>query len=169
MRRRNPGGGILSNLLQAAITQATSNPRVPLCTHHGCDREATTEITIDGELVDSCEFHAGDDPDYTGGDEFDDVDDDELDDAVDEYEAFHWGNQPDSIEEVEIPDPPKTLVKIGALEGVIYRTAKGQRKQESWVHFHDEDHPPTLAYDPKTGQLYILGGKYKITPHGIED
>ncbi len=98
-----------------------------------------------------------------------DIDDDELDDAVDEYEAFHWGNEPDSIETVEIPDPPKALVKIGALEGVIYRTAKGQRKQESWVHFHDEREPPILAYDPKTGQLYILGGKYRITPHGIED
>jgi hypothetical protein len=163
-RRSNPG--ILSNILQAAIASASGNPSAPLC--YACNREATTEIHVDGELVDACDVHAGDDPDYTGGDD-DEPDDDELDDAVDEYEAFHWGNRPDSIEEVEIPDPPRTLVKIGALEGVIYRTAKGKRKQESWVHFHDEKERPTLAYDPRTGQMYILGGKYKITPHGIED
>lgn len=133
-------GSVLGNLLAAALNAATNgNP--------ARDRGEPRDVD----------------------DEFDDDVDDDVDDAVDEYESFHWGNQPDAIEEVEIPDPPRTLVEIGKLEGVIYRTAKGKRKQESWVHFHDEGEPPTLAYDPKTHQLYILGGKYKITPHGIED
>jgi len=110
-------------------------------------------------------------PDDDGDDEedYEEFDEDDVDDAVDEYEEFHWGNRADSIEQVIIPDAPKTLVLIGDLEGVIYRTAKGKRKQESWVHFHDERTPPKLAYDPQTHQLYILGGKYRITPRGIED
>jgi hypothetical protein len=141
---------LFSSMLQAALTAATrGNP----------ERERGVPDDGDDEEGDYDEEF----------DDVDDVDDDELEHAVGEYEAFHWGNSADSIEQVEIPDPPRTLVLIGELEGVIYRTAKGKRKQESWVHFHDERTPPKLAYDPQTGQLYILGGKYRITPRGIED
>lgn len=146
MARRNPS--VLGQMLQAALEAATNgNP-------------ARDRGEPDDEFDDS-------DLDDLDGDDL--IDDDDVDDAVDEYSSFHWGNEPDSIQEVTIPDAPKTLVEIGKLEGVIYRTAKGKRKKESWVHFHDEGEPPTLAYDPKTHQLYILGGRYKITPHGIED
>jgi len=146
---------LLSSLLQAALTSATrGNP------------ERERGEPDDDPYYDPPRFDLDDDDD----DQLDvDVDDDDVDDAVDEYEEFHWGNEADSIEQIELPDAPKTLVLIGELEGVIYRTAKGQRKQESWVHFHDERTPPKLAYDPKTHQLYILGGKYRITPRGIED
>jgi len=165
---------LLGQLLGLALERATTlNPEAVRC--YACMRDATTDIYIRGERTPACDVHAGDDPDYTGDvdDEEDDlgdtVDDADLEEAVDEYESFHWGNAADSVEPVELPDPPRTLVLIGDLEGVIYRTAKGGRKKESFIHFHDDAKPPKLAYDPKTGQMYILGGKYRITPHGIED
>lgn len=155
MRRRNPS--VLGAMLRSALELATNgNP----ARERGEPEDRFERGAFDGDFDEP-----GDDDDLDGDDDLDD----DVEEAVDEYESFHWGNQPDDIKEVAIPDAPRTLVEIGKLEGVIYRTAKGKRKQESWVHFHDEGEPPTLAYDPKTHQLYILGGKYKITPHGIED
>jgi len=158
-RDRPRAPSFLSEFLRNAI-ESTTRPRVTggrcvECRGDDADHECETcGAALHRECDDA---HGCDD------------DDDETEDAIEEYTAFHWGNQPDEIQTVTIPDPPKALVAIGKLEGVIYRTAKGKRRQESWVHMHDEADLPTLAYDPKTHQLYILGGKYRITKRGIED
>jgi len=97
------------------------------------------------------------------------VDGDELEDLEEEYANFHWGTRPDRIAQVDVT-PPRTLVGIGELEAVVYRTKKGERRQASWIHELGEDggSKPILAYDPESDQLYIIGGDYKITPRGIE-
>lgn len=62
---------------------------------------------------------------------------------------------------------PKTLVKLGRLRGVIYSSDKGQKGcPQTFIHFMET--PPLLACDPKGTQLFILGGRYRVTSRGIE-
>lgn len=62
---------------------------------------------------------------------------------------------------------PRVLVRLGELRGLIYRSDRGQRGcPRTFIHFMDQ--PPALACDPEGRQLYILGGRYRITPRGIE-
>lgn len=60
------------------------------------------------------------------------------------------------------------LAPLGELRGVIYRpyhrfTGEAPR---NYVHFFDQ--PPMLAADAAGRRLYILGGRYRLTPRGIE-
>jgi hypothetical protein len=62
---------------------------------------------------------------------------------------------------------PDVLVQLGTLRGLIYsadRTGCGQ--PQTYIHFMDA--PPLLACDPRGTQLFILGGRYRITTRGIE-
>ena len=62
---------------------------------------------------------------------------------------------------------PKVLVGLGELKGLIYSSDKGQRGQRrTYIHFMET--PPRLACDPNGTQLYILGGRYRVTRRGIE-
>ena len=62
---------------------------------------------------------------------------------------------------------PPVLVHLGWLKGLVYSSDRGQPgRPSSYVHFLDE--PARLACDPEGGQLYVLGGRYRITRRGIE-
>jgi hypothetical protein len=62
---------------------------------------------------------------------------------------------------------PKVLVRLGRLKGLIYSSDRGQPGQpRSFVHFLET--PAMLACDPAGTQLYIVGGRYRITRRGIE-
>jgi len=62
---------------------------------------------------------------------------------------------------------PDVLVQIGRLKGVIYSSDRGRRgRSRTYVHFMET--PPTLACDPGGTQLYVIGGRYRVTPRGIE-
>lgn len=62
---------------------------------------------------------------------------------------------------------PKVLVKLGKLKGIIYSSDKMQRGHpRTYSHFMKT--PPILTSDPTGSQLYIIGGRYRITPNGIE-
>lgn len=62
---------------------------------------------------------------------------------------------------------PKMLVHLGHLRGLIYSSDKGNRgRRKTYIHFMDT--PPHLACDSQGTQLYILGGRYRITSRGIE-
>jgi hypothetical protein len=62
---------------------------------------------------------------------------------------------------------PKVLVQLGSLRGLIYSSDKGNRGcPKTYIHFMER--PPKLACDPNGTQLYILGGRYRVTPRGIE-
>ena len=62
---------------------------------------------------------------------------------------------------------PPVLVPLGELRGVIYRSDRGQcGRPRTFVHFFKS--PPLLACDPAGQCLHIVGGRYQITPRGIE-
>jgi hypothetical protein len=62
---------------------------------------------------------------------------------------------------------PKVLVQLGSLRGLIYSSDKGSRGcPKTYIHFMER--PPKLACNPNGTQLYILGGRYRVTPRGIE-
>jgi hypothetical protein len=59
------------------------------------------------------------------------------------------------------------LVHLGALRGLIYSSDKGgYGRPKTYIHFMET--PPRLACDPRGTQLYIVGGRYRVTPRGIE-
>jgi hypothetical protein len=62
---------------------------------------------------------------------------------------------------------PKVLVHVGELRGLVYRSARGGScKAQTFVHFLET--PAQLACDVRGRQLYILGGRYRVTRRGIE-
>jgi hypothetical protein len=67
---------------------------------------------------------------------------------------------------VRFVQPP--LAPLGELRGVIYRPYRGFTGEapRNYVHFFDQ--PPMLAADAAGRRLYILGGRYRLTPRGIE-
>lgn len=62
---------------------------------------------------------------------------------------------------------PPVVVELGELVGLIYRSDKWQSGQpRSYIHLMQD--PPSLVSNVEGRQLYILGGSYRITEHGIE-
>jgi len=62
---------------------------------------------------------------------------------------------------------PPALAYLGQLRGLIYSSDRGQPgRPRTFIHLMET--PPTLACDPAGSQLYILGGRYRVTSRGIE-
>lgn len=62
---------------------------------------------------------------------------------------------------------PRYLVKLGDLAGVIYESDKWDGKPIEYIHeFKVKSKRPILCADAN-GQLYIIGGNYKVTHRGI--
>lgn len=62
---------------------------------------------------------------------------------------------------------PRVLVKLGRLKGVIYSSDRGEQNcPKTYIHFMEE--PPLLVSDTRGRQLYIIGGRYRVTRRGIE-
>ena len=61
---------------------------------------------------------------------------------------------------------PRILTPLGQLKGLIYSSDRGQcGRPRTFVHFMET--PPLLASNPGGTQLYILGGRYRVTRKGI--
>jgi hypothetical protein len=66
--------------------------------------------------------------------------------------------------QVTIPD---VRMYLGELRGLIYRSDRGQRgRPRTYVHFFET--PANLTCDARGRQLYIQGGRYRVTTRGIE-
>jgi hypothetical protein len=61
---------------------------------------------------------------------------------------------------------PGVLVHLGSLRGLIYSSDRGDGGVRTYIHFME--HEPVLACDSAGRQLYILGGRYRVTRRGIE-
>jgi hypothetical protein len=62
---------------------------------------------------------------------------------------------------------PNVLVHLGSLKAVIYRSDKGSLgRPKTYIHFMET--PPQLTCNPEGTQMYIIGGRYRVTPRGIE-
>jgi hypothetical protein len=61
---------------------------------------------------------------------------------------------------------PGVVVRLGKLKGLIYTSDRGQcGRSRTFVHFMET--PPMLAANAEGTQLYILGGRYRVTRKGI--
>lgn len=90
--------------------------------------------------------------------------------AVAAYEGFHWGDKPKRARAVELAPQPKALTEIGRLEAVTYSTTKGGERAWWEHHFGEEGgKKPRLAFDPRTEDLHIVGGDYRVEDRGIVD
>jgi hypothetical protein len=62
---------------------------------------------------------------------------------------------------------PDVLMHLGELRGLIYRSDRGQcGRPRTFVHFFET--PANLTCDSRGRQLYIQGGRYRVTTRGIE-
>jgi hypothetical protein len=90
-----------------------------------------------------------------------------LNDAKNRFHLFHCFDPESVVRTHYRRHIPKVLVQLGYLRGLIYSSDKGARGQRrTYIHFMER--PPRLTCNPEGTQLYIIGGRYRITPRGIE-
>lgn len=63
---------------------------------------------------------------------------------------------------------PKAVAKMGTAEFVGYWTTH-RRKPALYVHFWAPGSRPDIYANSGRGQLYLFGGRYKVTGRGITD
>lgn len=89
-----------------------------------------------------------------------------------EYEKTHWGETGSrASRRLRVPDvsPRITLVELGELVAVTYRTRKGgDVRVVNYHHDFKASDRPVLAYSSDGKGLYIAGGSYRVTERGIE-
>lgn len=62
---------------------------------------------------------------------------------------------------------PDVLMRLGELRGLIYCSNRGQCGwPRTFIHFFET--PVDLMCDRRGRQLYIQGGRYRVTTRGIE-
>jgi len=63
---------------------------------------------------------------------------------------------------------PKVLMVMGTLSAVEYETTRG-RKLEKYRHVFHAGSRPFICADAKTGLLFLVEGRYRVTKRGIVD
>jgi hypothetical protein len=88
--------------------------------------------------------------------------------AKEQYKMFHWGKEPrrKTRRKVKLPKSGEAVFQLGLATSITYRTKKG-RDKEQIDYVHDFGRPYPRLASTKTGQLLLIGGKYKITPEGL--
>jgi hypothetical protein len=62
---------------------------------------------------------------------------------------------------------PPVVLELGELLGLIYRSDRARPAwPRAYIHFMQD--PPHLVSNVEGTQLYIVGGSYRVTHHGIE-
>lgn len=86
---------------------------------------------------------------------------------VDRFRQTHGGRNPTEalLARIEIP---KTLVPIGRMYAVVYDADKGDGVYP-YRHPFEPEAQPLVCVDSSGSQLFVVGGAYTVTPHGIED
>lgn len=91
----------------------------------------------------------------------------EMQQAVDRYTGFR-GNPPESVDRVKVEGPPRVMLTVGEVVGIMYRTDR-DGVVEDYLHRFKKKARPTLAVSSDGRRLYLLGGAYRVTDRGIED
>jgi hypothetical protein len=81
----------------------------------------------------------------------------DMEKELEMYERFHH-KKPNAVVRASHPKIPRSLVALGRLESVIYR-----KHGQAYIHDLKQG---TLAAD-RTGKLYIIGDRARITKRGI--
>lgn len=91
----------------------------------------------------------------------------EIEKAALLYKDFS-GHEGEELGCVEKPVIPDVAVVVGELDGIAYEAVRdGQR--EKYFHKFSKSSRPLLCVSPDGLQLFIVGGEYNFTDHGIVD
>jgi hypothetical protein len=63
---------------------------------------------------------------------------------------------------------PKTVMVMGNINAIEYDTTR-RNKVEKYRHDFNPGSRPLLCADAKTGQLFVIEGRYHVTERGIVD
>lgn len=83
------------------------------------------------------------------------------------YEDFS-GHTPKRVNKSRLPDRDITGWKMGPVVGIAYEAKRDGKTQKYFHEFKKHARPDLVAQDDGS-QLYIDGGRYKVTERGIED
>lgn len=83
------------------------------------------------------------------------------------YQRFS-GHDAEVIAEIDIPAPPRAIVAVGELEGVLYKTMR-DGKVEHYIHKFAPRDRPVLCVTPNGKRIYVVGGHFTFTERGIVD
>lgn len=87
--------------------------------------------------------------------------------VVERYRKTHGGRNPTEALVASIT-LPEQMVPIGRLYAVVYDADKGDGVYP-YRHPFEPEAQPMVCCNPTGSQLYLVGGAYTVTPHGIED
>lgn len=86
---------------------------------------------------------------------------------VSRYRQTHGGRNPTEAIRSRV-SVPSELVPLGRLHAVVYDADKGDGVYP-YRHPFAERAAPLVCSESTGSQLYLVGGAYTVTPHGIED
>jgi hypothetical protein len=119
--------------------------------------------------------------------------DDQIKKAAEQYKKFLWNNDiQGQLIEAEIPMPTVVefadgtrvnfrewtkkmgarcaMTHLGVVAAILTMQPKGDQGWQPFFHQFQPKNAPHLALDPNNvTQLYLVGGKYRITERGIMD
>jgi hypothetical protein len=87
--------------------------------------------------------------------------------AIKAFEDFK-GEKPAKLRRSRLPDTDVTGWEMGPMVGVAYEARRDGKTQQYFHEFKAKARPRLVAQDDGR-QLYIDGGRYKVTDRGIED
>jgi len=86
------------------------------------------------------------------------------------YKEAHWGLEATDVRHVTIQEPRDNneFPGYGTIHSIVYVTTKaGDSGPTEYEHKFSSRNPPLLAYGDCDGRLYIIGGGYRCSAHGI--
>lgn len=95
--------------------------------------------------------------------------------AVRSYTALHDGLDPERVELVKAPRPPRYLAQIGRVHAIEYEKlvdddgdGTPNKNLELYRHEFRPDAAPDIDFDDRQ-QMHFKGGHYRVTERGITD
>jgi len=83
------------------------------------------------------------------------------------YQDF-TGRDPPHVKKARLPDKDVAGWKMGPVVGIAYEATRDGKRSKYFHEFKKSAQPDLVSADDGS-QLYIAGGKYKVTDRGIED
>ena len=83
------------------------------------------------------------------------------------FESFTGHEASESIV-IDIPPTPSTLVAIGEVIGIIYRTRR-DNKMEKYIHRFKASARPLLGISPDGKSAHLIGGSFEFGESGFVD
>ena len=94
-------------------------------------------------------------------------DDREIEQALRLFRQFHGYRSTSLRLSRGVRATPSVLVHVGQLRAVVYSSDRGQRgRPQLYIHWMESQ--PQLVTNPEGTQLYLVGGRYRVTRRGIE-